>query len=854
MPDVPGNSTTTANAIVGGTVSGTLETVGDHDWYAVQLTAGQTITIWLNGTGVNSLEDPFVYVRNSSGALLASNDDASAGSNRNSYLVFTAPSTGTYYIDAGAWDENYTGTYELSINTLPVYDVDQIATQLTHGYWDNGDWRAFNVDPGGTITVNVTALTAAGQTLARAALAAWSDVIGVNFVEVTTGGQIVFDDSEEGAHATSTLSGHVITSSHVNVSTDWLNSYGTGLNSYSYQTYIHEIGHALGLGHGGDYNGSADLPRDAIYQNDGWPMSIMSYYTPTENSYFSSQGFTSQNALTPMIADIAAMHWLYGMSTTTRTGDTTYGFNSNAGGVFDANAFPTARYTIVDSGGTDTLDYSGHFGQLLINLNAETFSNIGGGVGNVSIGRGTIIENAIGGSNNDTIIANGANNVINGNEGADTVSYAAATAGVTVSLATSAAQATGGSGTDTLINIENLTGSAFDDTLTGNASANVILGGDGNDVLIGGAGADTLTGGNGTDHFYFDAPLGSGVDGISDLGSGDLIYLYGQVFAGISGGTLAGSVFHQGSTATTNAQRIVYNSSTGQIFYDADGSGAAAAVLFATVAPGTWISSSSFVIYSPAVVTVQSAVSYTLADNEHDLLLTGSDPIWGTGNAVGNVITGNSGANILSGLGGDDTLNGLGGNDILDGGSDNDTLNGGDGVDTASYATATGGVWVDLSITSAQNTNSAGFDTLSSIENLTGSAFGDQLTGDAGNNVVDGGAGNDNLTGGSGNDTLLGGSGDDILTGGSGDDTLDGGSGTNTASYWNASSGVQVSLALSGGQATGGAGTDTLVNITGLSGSMYNDVLTGNDGANTLGGGSGDDWLNGGAGADSTLR
>ena len=84
--------------------------------------------------------------------------------------------------------------------------------------------------------------------------------------------------------------------------------------------------------------------------------------------------------------------------------------------------------------------------------------------------------------------------MLDGGAGTDTASYALAHAGVTVNLGVSGPQETFGAGIDTLVNIENLTGSAFDDTLIGNAGANVLSGGLGNDVLVGGGGGDTMSG------------------------------------------------------------------------------------------------------------------------------------------------------------------------------------------------------------------------------------------------------------------------------------------------------------------------------------------------------------------------
>src|SRR6185369_16387800 len=99
--------------------------------------------------------------------------------------------------------------------------------------------------------------------------------------------------------------------------------------------------------------------------------------------------------------------------------------------------------------------------------------------------------------------------ILDGGAGIDTASYADAASGVTVSLAEHDAQDTGGAGSDTLINIENLTGSAFDDTLTGDANANTLSGLEGDDTLQGGAGNDTLDGGTGNDTAsYQDAAAG----------------------------------------------------------------------------------------------------------------------------------------------------------------------------------------------------------------------------------------------------------------------------------------------------------------------------------------------------------
>lgn len=137
--------------------------------------------------------------------------------------------------------------------------------------------------------------------------------------------------------------------------------------------------------------------------------------------------------------------------------------------------------------------------------------------------------NATGNALDNVLYAGAGDNVLDGRDGNDTVSYLFATAGVTVALNTSAQQATGGSGLDTLKGTENLTGSQFADALTGNKNANVLIGGEGNDtlsggagddVLIGGSGADTLIGGTGADHYVFNSANDTGLGALRDIING----------------------------------------------------------------------------------------------------------------------------------------------------------------------------------------------------------------------------------------------------------------------------------------------------------------------------------------------
>jgi Ca2+-binding RTX toxin-like protein len=149
-----------------------------------------------------------------------------------------------------------------------------------------------------------------------------------------------------------------------------------------------------------------------------------------------------------------------------------------------------------------------------------------------------------------------------------------------------------------------------------------------------------------------------------------------------------------------------------------------------------------------------------------------------TGSDFSDTLTGDGNNNLLIGGAMEDKLYGGAGDDTLDGGPGGDILNGGAGIDTATYDDALGGVSVNLTITTAQNTGGSGFDGLVNIENLIGSPFDDSLTGSGAANVLTGGDGDDTIIGGGGDDVLYGGSGKDQIKGGNGADTIVGGGGS----------------------------------------------------------------------------
>ncbi|MBT9571271.1 MAG: type I secretion C-terminal target domain-containing protein, partial [Pseudomonas umsongensis] len=172
-------------------------------------------------------------------------------------------------------------------------------------------------------------------------------------------------------------------------------------------------------------------------------------------------------------------------------------------------------------------------------------------------------------------------------------------------------------------------------------------------------------------------------------------------------------------------------------------------------------------------LTVDYSGAHDMAPDNHDTY-SASDNHGGSDISYqdGHTLTGTAGDDTLVAGNGDAIIHAGDGNDLLYSGLGNDLLDGGTGIDTASYAHATAGVTVNLGETGAQDTFGAGTDTLTAIENLTGSNFNDALTGDNNGNLITGGLGNDMLNGEGGDDFLIGGLGNNSLTGGSGADTF----------------------------------------------------------------------------------
>jgi Ca2+-binding RTX toxin-like protein len=298
--------------------------------------------------------------------------------------------------------------------------------------------------------------------------------------------------------------------------------------------------------------------------------------------------------------------------------------------------------------------------------------------------------------------------------------------------------------------------SGADDTLLGGAGADTMDGGGGNDVLNGGAGADQLIGGLGTNTAtYIDSP--AGVTVLLDIGTASGGDAQGDTLSGIQ--NVTGSTLDDLLKGDLGDNVLDGNSGN-----DTLNGGFGADQLIG----GSGIDTATY-IDSGGAVTVNLASGATSGGHAQGDALLQIENL--TGGPFGDTLIGNDGVNVLSGLDGDDVLMGAGGDDVLIGGRLADTLVGGDGIDTASYVNSSAAVQVSLATGNGTDGEATG-DTLSTIENLTGSSNNDTLQGDSAVNVLNGGAG------------------DDVLKGGGGADQLIGGTGSDTANYVDSSTGV----------------------------------------------------------------
>lgn len=364
-----------------------------------------------------------------------------------------------------------------------------MADYLVSGHWDDTERRAyrgarrFDQDD---VTVYLGELQAKDKPLVTEALQYWTEITGLTFSTTNRkpGADLVIKNGSgrDQAWSSSELNTRngaepdSILKSVVAVSKDWSPIQGPiadpddFLGSFRFGTFIHEIGHALGLGHQGNYNGDV-RPRDIVFPEDSLQYSVMSYI----DHPFIRTGPNSDTITMPGIVDVLAMQDLYGR-TASNTGNTVYGVESTASQqAYDADWLTTTMVTIYDtSGAADLLNFRDTSARQIINLTAGEFSNVYGKKANVVIALGVIIEDANGGGGNDRMTGNHVGNALQGLGGND-----------------------------------RLLGRKGSDWLQGDDGQDVLRGGRGRDTLEGGAGSDKLFGGAGRDLFVFKSNFGN---------------------------------------------------------------------------------------------------------------------------------------------------------------------------------------------------------------------------------------------------------------------------------------------------------------------------------------------------------
>ncbi|MEM9583919.1 MAG: M10 family metallopeptidase C-terminal domain-containing protein [Pseudomonadota bacterium] len=687
--------------------------------------------------------------------------------------------------------------------------------------------------PSGAPAGGFQPFTSAQRTGALKAMDLASEVANINFTRQSSGtadiefGTLAFGGSPFGYTAGLASTRWTVTfdtTYYTEAKVYLTNSFSTMLNqsegSAGFATLVHELGHALGLEH--PFEGRLAPPG-----TDSEQYSIMSYTGhPNMNT----------NASTFLLYDIAALQYLYGANMSTRTGNSTYSWSNNE----------AAIQAIWDAGGEDTISASNQSRRVLINLNDGEFSSIGsngsGGnaVNNIAIARNARIENAIGGSGNDTIRGNEYANHLEGRNGNDTliggsgndyfeggddgdniqggsgtdwIGYYDSDAAVKVNLATRVVSGGDAQG-DTISSIERVTGSnGYGDDLRGTSGDNYLRGFGGNDYLVGEDGADQIRGGSGIDWIgYYNSDAAVRINLSTNSASGG--HADGDTISSIE--RVTGSNGYGDDLRGTSDDNYLrgYGGNDYLVGY-------AGADQIRGGSGTDWVGYYT----SNAAVTVNLSSGSASGGHAEGDTLSSIERVTGS-NGFGDDLRGTSGDNYIRGYGGDDYMIGYAGADQIRGGS---------GTDWVSYYTSNAAVKIDLSAGTASGGHAEG-DILSSIERLTGSnGYGDDLRGNSSDNYLRGYGGNDYFMGYEGADEIWGGNGTDWI------------------GYFTSDAAVTINLATgaaSGGHADGDVFT-SIERVTGSNG--FGDDLTGSDAANYLRGYGGDDRLDGRGGNDQLL-
>ena len=591
---------------------------------------------------------------------------------------------------------------------------------LTYSFLVQGISQYNESEGGSSVT---SSFTDAQKSAAQSSMQKYANVANLTFSQVTdtasSAGDIRWGNSDVPSTALAYFPSNSGVGGNIWFGTTY-DEYQTPVpGDYGYHTFIHELGHAMGLNHPHTSTSNTPVPGHDVLQ-----YSIMSYRGFVGQSLGTGYNL-SYFPTTPMIDDVAALQAMYGANMSFRATNTVYSWGAGAK-IFE---------TIWDAGGIDDIDASNQTQAATINLQPGTLSAVGTAIWNgqanirdtLGIAYGAIIENVtgtsfsdvisgnaaanalLGGAGNDTLAGGQGNDTIDGGIGTDIVVLAGARSAYSVTLpnatevvltgngqtvtARDAEQFKFTDGTKTLNELignvatsgpDQITGTAESDSINALAGNDRVFGLGGNDTLIGGAGIDTLDGGLGNDIFDVD---------------------------------VVGDVIVEALNDGTDLVRVNLISGT-----------------------------------------------YTLADNVENAIVTSTAAAGITGNGLDNLLTGNAMANTLTGGVGNDTLDGAAGGDRLVGGAGDDKYIVNMASDVIVEAVLEGSDSVDVSFTAAGT-----YVLSANVESaLITNALNVNLTGNADNNLLTGGDGANLLSGLAGNDTLIGGLGKDTLTGGAG--------------------------------------------------------------------------------------
>ncbi|WP_374273790.1 M10 family metallopeptidase C-terminal domain-containing protein [Brevundimonas sp.] len=527
-----------------------------------------------------------------------------------------------------------------------------------------------------------------------------------------------------------------LSSSEVWVNSDGgVGSYHAG--SYNFMAMMHEVMHGLGIPHPGDYNASDDgtitYEGNAEYAQDSLQYTVMSYFAASETGAHQGNNF----AQTPLLHDILILQHIYGANMQTRTGDTVYGYGSNAGATYDFTLNLRPVLAIWDAGGVDTINMSGANGAT-IDLREGGFSSMNGLQHSIAVAYGAVIENAVGSRSHDLIYGNDVDNVIDGGSASDRMYGGGGNDTFFVESESDQVFEYEGEGFDVVFASSSfdLSGAFVERvTLTGSGDFYVrgayqvdeIIGNDGANVFEGAKAGALRVGGKGDDLYFVHHETarvlehqGEGVD---------------EIFASCDY-SLAGT-YVENLRLSGDGVRATGNSLDNEIFGNEldnviDGgrgadimSGGYGDDVYVVDHIGDQVLEYDHSLFGRDVV--HSLVSFTLRAFVEDIVLLGGADLNATGNELNNILTGNAGLNILTGGLGDDTYR-------IQSAGDRVVERAGEGFDTieADFSLSLAGLYVE------------GLTLLGSADlDATGNTLDNRLVGNAGVNILTGGRGDD---------------------------------------------------------------------------------------------------------------